>query len=523
MKIIEQIGGTGLLVVISSMKSSQPALAHQYAKGFIEQGVYYQLTGDYRASENSYTKLYQAINTLKQIKWYAQTAENYEKVWSPYYLNLKVKSKQNEAALKIARDMITRQEQDLQRNFQYFTENEKREFFKNYTHELERYYSLLLTLSDAGSDYSGELLNKILQSKGLILDATREQERQLRKIKDPVTRAQIAEIKRLRDKLARFHQQASGSPAILDSVNRTSVRIADLERAVNLKLAAITVLKPVRWQDIQARLKPGDVYLEILRLQRDNFEYDKPQTQYWGLVIKPGDSKPTLFLISSSETFEGRSLRNYQNRVRGQLEDLESYNLYWKIIADHTTNGSTLYLSSDGVYHTINPITLYNPTTQKYVLDETQINRLATGRDLLLTGSPSAKAGSLVLVGNPRFEMSRKQSNNSFTQQQVNPIESEETTRSGIAQLPGTQKEVDVIGVMASSDGFLTELFTDNRATEANVKALNNPAILHLATHGEFDQLSKVDTYLKSKLILAGAADQEPLLITDNTKLKMDF
>lgn len=151
---------------------------------------------------------------------------------------------------------------------------------------MERYYSLLLLLTEKGNDQTGELLNKILQTKGLILDATREQEKQLRKIKDKVTLAQIAEIKRLRDKLSAFYQQPLGNPATADSINRLSVRIGDLERAVNLKLVAVNIIKPVRWQDVQARLKKGDVYLEILRLQRDNFEFDKPKVQYWALVIK---------------------------------------------------------------------------------------------------------------------------------------------------------------------------------------------------------------------------------------------
>lgn len=432
------------------------------------------------------------------------------------YINLKVKNNQLEVALNQAEKILKQGEEELVKNFQYFTENEKKEFFKNYTKELERYYSLLLLLTEKGSGHTGDLLNKILQTKGLILDATREQEKQLRKIKDKKTLAQLAQVRKLRDKLAAFNQQFATrqQPALADSINRITIRIGQLEQSINLKLVPINLIKPVRWQQVQAKLKPGEAYLEILRLQRDNFNFDKPKIQYWAIVVKPGDTNPTLFQISESGTFENRSLRNYQNRIRTQMEDPESYDVYWKAIHTTVAESKTLYVSADGVYHVINPITLQNPTTKKFVLDEIQIHHLSTGRDLLDESVPITTTKEIVLVGNPQFDMNRKQGANKNVYQELMPLEAE-GTRGGIAQLPGTQKEVDLIKTMASTDGLVTRLLTGNDANEANVKAIRNPAILHLATHGEFDQLTKADTYLKSKLILAGAADSEPLLISD--------
>jgi predicted Zn-dependent protease with MMP-like domain len=363
-EMLQQVWGTSLTAIISAMKANEKLQAQKYTKNFIEQGVYHQLNGIIISGRN-YQKFFQVLTRLKANKWYAQTSEIIKSAYAPYYLNLKVKSNQLTIALTQAKSIISEEEKKLIQNFQYFTENEKREFFKNYTKELERYYSLLLLLTEKGNDQTGELLNKILQTKGLILDATREQEKQLRKIKDKVTLAQIAEIKRLRDKLSAFYQQPPGNLATADSINRLSVRIGDLERAVNLKLVAVNIIKPVRWQDVQARLKKGDVYLEILRLQRDNFEFDKPKVQYWALVIKPGESKPTLFQISEGEAFEIRSLRNYQNRVRTQSDDTDSYNTYWKKINEHLQGATTVIVSADGVYHIVNPVALQNPTTKK--------------------------------------------------------------------------------------------------------------------------------------------------------------
>ena len=43
---------------------------------------------------------------------------------------------------------------------------------------------------------------------------------------------------------------------------------------------------------------------------------------------------------------------------------------------------------------------------------------------------------------------------------------------------------------------------------------------MHIATHGEFDSDNSVDSYLKSKLILAGAADKESFFLSDYEKFE---
>lgn len=520
---IQQITDLGLNsgVIIAAYKSNQPQEANHYVKGFLDKALQAHLSGNFNSAEQLYQQLFALIDKLANTKTGASW-QNAKKNYHPFLVNLYAKWGLLNKSHELIKASIETEEKKLTQNFQYFTENEKREFFKNYTKELDRYYSLLLLLIENGDDQSGELLNKILQTKGLILDATREQEKQLRKIKDKVTLAQIAEIKRLRDKLSAFYQQPPGNPATTDSINRISVRIGDLERAVNLKLVAVNIIKPVRWQDVQARLKQGEVYLEILRLQRDNFEFDKPKIQYWALVIKPGESKPTLFQISEGEAFEIRSLRNYQNRVRTQSEDRDSYNTYWKKISDHLQGAASVIVSADGVYHIVNPVALQNPTTQKFVLDEIEVRRVSTGRDLLTTTSQAITSKSIVLIGNPQFDMSRKQGNNRYRSNELVPVEANET-RAGISSLPGTKKEVELIGTKAGEGGFKIELLTGVEANESNVKKLASPAVLHLATHGQFDQLSKADTYLKSKLILAGAADSEPLSVSDYTQYEDGF
>lgn len=522
---INQIGGSSIQLVIAAFKANQKSLASQYASGKFEKAVLFQLNNQLNESEQEYQSGFESLKKLADYKFIGPAAENYRKAFLPFYLNLQVKAAKLELAYTESKKLILEEENALKSSFQFFSESEKKEFFKSYTQMLNQYFSLLLLITEKGDDRAGEILNKILQTKGVILDATRDQEKQLKKMNDKVALVQLAEIKRLRDKLASFYQLSLKSPvpSLIDSINKTSIRINDLERTVNKKLGTTNLLKPIRWQQIQAKLKKGEIYLEILRLPRDYFSFDKPKIQYWGFVIKPEEARPILFPIGEGESFEGRELRNYQNRIRGQLDDAESFKLYWAKIEAQTKGSSIVYLSSDGVYHSMNPLTLKNPTTDKYLLDEVVLRPVSTGRDLLTEAVATKPSQNFALVGNPIFEMNRKEGSNRYLGNEVNPIESDVVTRSGVARLPGTQKEIDLIQAMAVVQGVKVQILSEGEANESKVKGLKSPDVLHMATHGEFDQLSRVDIYLKSKLILAGAADKEPFSIEDYSKYEDGF
>ncbi len=525
LKNINEIGGTSIQLVIAAYKANQKTMASQYASGKFEKAVLFQLNNQLIESEREYQSGFESIRKLSGYKFLGPAAENYRKAFLPFYLNLQVKSAKLELAYSESKKLILEEENALKKSFQFFSESEKKEFFKSYTQLLNQYFSLLLYITETGDDRAGEILDKILQTKGVILDATKDQEKQLKKMNDRVALAQLAEIRRLRDKLASFYQLSLKSPvpSLIDSINRTSIRINDLERTVNKKLGTTNLLKPIRWQQIQAKLKKGEIYLEILRLPRDYFTFDKPKIQYWGFAIKPDNTRPVLFPIGEGESFEDRGLRNYQNRIRGQLDDAESYKLYWAKIEAQTRGSSTIYLSSDGAYHSMNPLTLKNPATGRYLLDEVVLRPVSTGRDLLTEAIAAKPSQNFALVGNPIFEMNRKEGSNRYLGNEITPIESDEIIRSGVARLPGTQKEIDLIQEMARMKGVNVRVFSEAEANESKVKGLKSPDVLHLATHGEFDQLSRVDTYLKSKLILAGAADTEPFSIADYSKYEDGF
>ncbi len=523
-QLAQQTGGIHLIAVISAMKTGQASLASQYAESLIEQAVLYQLQGKPAEAEKIYQQLFTRIRNFNTSKTYQTSKAQLEESYRKTYLTQQILSGKLTEAYTESKKQLQKEESQLDQNFQFFSESEKKEFFKTYMEKLDRHLSLLLKMNEQTHDRTEELLDKILQTKGIVLDATREQDRQLRKIKDQTLLKQIREVRSLREKLSAFYQLTIKSPnvSLMDSVSRLSLRISQMERAINEKLPPTQIWKSVSWKNVQAKLRTGQVYVEIIRLKRDYFSFDKPVIQYWAFVIKPGEERPLMFQLPDGDKLEGQGLRNYQNRIRTQQDDPQSYSLYWSKLEEQTGPVSTVFLSADGAYHMINPLTLQNPKTNKFLLSELSLIRISTGRDFIKTNQAST-GKEIILVGNPDFTMSRKNQQNSSQQTHTDLSEAPVRTRSGFLSLPGTQREVATIETLAHQKGMQPKVLASIQANESNIKRIQSPAVLHVATHGEFDQWSKADSYLRSKLILAGAGDPENFSLKDYSRFEDGF
>lgn len=512
--------GPAMQVILSLCKTKRCQDAARQVTDDLDRAMFNTLSGNFAEAERNYQSYFKLLDGFKGESIYSGIAETMRYYRSPYYLKLLALEGKYEEALAEARNVVKHDEAIFKNSFSYFTENEKKELFNEYNKMLDLYYSLLLSAAEKDKAKASELFNKILQTKGIILEYTKSQNARLKKIKDPQVKALIEHIKLLRQKQASFNQlnSSEGKPQWRDSLLVNGKKISDLERSLNEKTGeAEDFFKPVRWQDVQKKLKAGEVYLDIARIARDNFQYDAPKVQYWAFVIKPGSVEPEYFMLGEGETFESRGLRNYQNRIRSVLEDVDSYPLYWKKIGNALEGFKRAFVSSDGIYQLINPLTLQNPETQKYVLDEIDVVRLSSGRDLAATAGETPVVQSLTLVSNPDFEMSRK-GDVRISERKGVEIDQVQvaTNRSGFLGLPGTEKESDLIESSAIKKGLQVTSLEGKKATEQAIKAMTPASVIHFATHGVFDQIrDKSDSYLKSKLVLAGAADPEPFSFSD--------
>jgi CHAT domain-containing protein len=513
MDLAEQLMGVNTGLVIALAKSGHKDEAKTTATTLVDKAVYHHLAGELDESDRLYKDLLVKANDFGNWRYYKWAQKHWTTQLRAQYNILQCARKNFTEALQEYNRDIDESNKALQRDFAYFSENEKREYFAAYSIKLHRLYSVLLSLGETNPAVQFEALNRSIQTKGLILEATKQQQSRMKAITDPALMADVENIKAFREKITIFNEMGmKSSMPVEDSIRRYTLAINNLQKKINEKVGATpTLVSAVTWNMLQKNLKPTDAYVEIIKVNREQFNYDAPVSQYWAFVVRQ-TGNPVSMLIGQGEEFE-KAMKNYQNKVKFQMDDPDSYDQFWKQIAAQLNGIKKVYFNGDGIFHVINPLALKNPASNRFVVEELDIVRVSTGRDIIRTAQPLS-AGPAVLIGNPNFTMTRKSAASKVASR---PVDAGMFTgmRAGFSMLPGTEKEVDFISSFASSKGKNVTVLKGDDANELNVKKLSDPAVLHFATHGMFDSYGKGDSYLKSKLILAGAADEQAFTYED--------
>jgi CHAT domain-containing protein len=213
-----------------------------------------------------------------------------------------------------------------------------------------------------------------------------------------------------------------------------------------------------------------------------------------------------LILSNGAELEE--ALAFYKNSIKFRKEDKESYTTYWKPFEPFLAGIKKVYFSADGVFTQINPSTLYNTTSQRYVVEQYQIAFLTNAKDLLQSKTTTTLAGKAVLVGNPNYQIQGVSDNRNLLD--LDNQDSFWLRNSVFASLPATQTEIENIEKnLQSIKNLQIRKLLGKEATEANLKTeLNQVQLLHIATHGFFIP-SKFDDESKSRVILLDTKEIE--------------
>ncbi len=511
----KEVVAANSLIIMALFKTGKKEEALTYAKNLGDKALYYHLNNELEKSEQTYKEMFARVDAFNNSVSYKWVPIVYNSQLKPSYLNLQCSRKNYDYAVAEYKTEIAKEEKLLQEDFAYLSENEKKEFFKLYGSRLGSYYSVLVSQAEQKPTARLEILNKSLQTKGLLMEATNEQDKRFKNVTDQELLSDISKIKLFREKLTAFNNVRNDSedPTLEDSISKYTLEINSLQKKINTKLGVPpTLIKDVSWKNIQAKLKLTEAYVEIIKVMHDKYDFENAASQYLAFVVK-NLGEPETILLGEGKEFED-GLQSYQKLMWSTKEDTNSYDRYWKKIALATKAQTKIFLSSDGIYQLMSPYTFKNPKTKKYVLDETDLVRVATGRDLLNQSANKGLVSTSVFIGNPNFNMSRKTINAKISERPIT-TQMVSTKRSGFSMLPGTEKEVNAIAAFAKTKGVTVVTLQGDKASEVNVKALVNPEILHLATHGAYEANSTGDSYLKSKLLLAGAGDEETFTLED--------
>jgi CHAT domain-containing protein len=169
----------------------------------------------------------------------------------------------------------------------------------------------------------------------------------------------------------------------------------------------------------------------------------------------------------------------------------------------------TLFLSPDGALSLI-PFGVLVDEQNRYLVETYSIRYLSSGRELLRLKTHLANKQGPVLIADPEFDLTGVAP--------AQPAASKPEVRRSLDfdgrfnRLPGTAAEVTELAELLPG----AEVLTGRRATEAAIKHVSAPSILHIATHGFFlpgrTQLTPPETPLMSPPSQWLSADENPLL-----------
>ncbi|HAS44249.1 MAG TPA: hypothetical protein DCS93_27470 [Microscillaceae bacterium] len=232
------------------------------------------------------------------------------------------------------------------------------------------------------------------------------------------------------------------------------------------------------WQEVQQHLQSNEAAIEVIRF----YKADKKLTKiisigYMALILTPHSKFPYPVFLKNGNELEGKGYRFYRKaNVKQKTKDQASYDLFWAPIHQQLKKlypgVQRVFVSLDGVYNKINLETLRNPKTGKYLGDALDIRLVSSTKDLLQRNQPRVKSSSkfIALFGFPDYRW---------------PNSPDSLQKKKLSKLKATRQEVAYIHRQLSGQ-YRPQQFLATAANEANIQRLQNPKVLHLATHGFF-------------------------------------
>ncbi|MBI0400297.1 tetratricopeptide repeat protein [Cyclobacterium marinum] len=443
----------------------------------------------------------------------------------------------------------------LQTVFPSLSEKEKEQFLLTFNFNFEIFHSFALKRKGDNPAITAPQYDNALLLKGLLLQSISQMRERILASGDTTAIRLFEDWQALKRQWLKEsetskseREQAGIIPyATLEKANTLEKELSSRSEA----FAETTDTVRTAWQDIQQELKPGEAAIELIRYTW----HDKNWTDtvhYAALIVTPETkAHPHLVLMENGTELEERGAQSYQSafatRGASRVTDGDNpipadslYAYFWQPIQqalDSLGGAAKVYLSADGVYHTLNLQTLKNPETGQYLLETLDIQRVGSTRDLVIKKKQRAHNNDVVLAGFPTYPASPEAVASALERYQQGQAVPEPTpslsssnygsyqtyrainaNRNSISPLPGTLAEVEQLASILNGEGISTQALLEHAASEDVLKKVKSPRILHIATHGFFEPESEQQAEdLNRKMLMNGLGRET---VTENPYLR---
>ncbi len=414
--------------------------------------------------------------------------------------------------------------EQIRENFPSMSEKEKGAFyakikpvFDTYQDFCVQYYSRNSQNPEAAMVLK-ELYDIQLATKAILLNATNKVRSRILTSGDAALVLSFEEWIKIKEEVVRFYtlseEERKGQNIDITALQQ---KANDLEKVLSSKSELFKSQfdqDVIKTEQVASALQADEAAVEIIRLKR---KFERDSIYYIGLVLKPNQTIPSLVIWPYGVKLETRLYRYHRNTIKFKIADTLSYKHFWQPLENQLQGTRHVYISSDGIFNKVNLNTLQNVKTSAWVLDNYSIGLVSNTSEVY---SQQHKAES---SSKGAFLFGAVDFNN-------NGVVASGTTRSlartygftdnEIPNLPATEKEVDEINTLLAQQQWEARSFKIREASEENLKGLDNPKLIHIATHGYFmsdididDRESDEVTFfnnplLRSGILLAGAAQR---------------
>jgi CHAT domain-containing protein/Tfp pilus assembly protein PilF len=419
-----------------------------------------------------------------------------------------VAAKKLDKAERVLADNLDIAERELAFVLASGTERDHLAYFEREAHLLDTTIGFHAQVAPKRASAARLAFTTLLRRKGRVLDAAAASLGTLRARLSVDDKKLLDELEAARAKLAKIAVQgAQMTPDYGKQVAELSDQIQRLEVTLARKNAELKIaLQPVELAAVQKKLPKGTRLVELVNYQPGDptaafsAKPALPPRRFAAYVLgERGD--PTLVDLGEAQPIEDAIAK-----LRSALADPDNDRVVElaKALHDLTFGKLTralggakhVLIAPDGALNVVPFAALHDG--KQYLVASYTFTYLTSGRDLLRMGvSAAANHSAPVIFADPDFNGPKTA---------TPPATRRSRAMQGLTwkRLPGTAQEADALEKSLTG----AKVYRDKQATEATLKSLRAPSILHLATHGFFlaDADATVENpLLRSGLVFAGA------------------
>jgi CHAT domain-containing protein/Tfp pilus assembly protein PilF len=405
------------------------------------------------------------------------------------------------------------------------------------------FVNISLSLATSDNNAAALALNAILQYKGRVLDAMSDSIARLRRNVKPEHSELFEELTEVAQKLSNMFQIRARIFQIRARIEETTSdnerkklqeRLAELIRdtaAINVEGPRDLMTEEYREHlqklaerqerlenelasrsaefrreagritlvSVQQAIPDNGVLIEWLRYVpfdpkgvNENVQWGKPR---YVVCLLKREGSPVIVDVGEAEVIEilvqgfRKVLTDPRRAIVKEVAKQLSEKLF-EPLRSYLGNTERLLISPDGALNLL-PFAALVDGKGEYLAKRFEINYLTSGRDLLRLASEASSRSGAVVLADPDYDNRASilvQGDTSIPPQHSN----DDLDRRGMVftSLPGTIEEAKALKVLLHLND--QNVLTGANATEAKLKQLHGPRLLHIATHGFFlgDQAS---------------------------------